>query len=203
MNINLSFQEEMNLLIESQLTPTELFIIRLLYLAIDDDLKPLQNYITNISNGKVLLRQVLESLMEKKVINSTYSIPKEGESLNVRNIPFNKNFLKKYIKESNEIGTEFFYAYPEYININGKMCSIRNFTKANLFSFEDFCLFYAKSIKNASITHEKVMKSLEYGKEHNLINYSIIEFIASRKYESIEHLMEGGDINGYSNSELL
>lgn len=203
MNINLSFQEEMNLLIESQLTPTELFIIRLLMLASENDLKPLQNYISNISNGKALLRQVLESLMEKKVINNTYSIPKEGESFNAKNIPFNKNFIKKYIRESNEIGTEFFYAYPEYININGKMCSIRNFTKANLFSFEDFCLFYAKSIKNASVTHDRVMKSLEYGKEHNLINYSIIEFIASRKYESIEHLMEGGDINGYSNSELL
>lgn len=203
MNKDISLQEEINILIDSNLTPTELFVLRLLYLAVDGENKYLVNYISNVSNGKVLLRAVLQSLVDKKVINSTYSMPKEGESLNVKNIPFNKVFLKKYLRESNDIGHEFFYAYPEYINIGGKMCSIRNFTKANLYSFEDFCLFYTKAIKGSGYTHERVMKALEFGKQNNLINYSIIEFIASRKYESIEALLESGDVNGYSNSELL
>jgi len=202
-NFELSLNEEINLLIDSGLTPTELFILRLLYLAVDGDKSFLLNYVSNTSNGKQVLKSVLQSLVDKKVINNTFSIPKEGEFLNVQNIPFNKNFIKKYIKESNELGKEFFYAYPEYININGKMCSIRNFTKANLFSVEDFCVYYSKSIKNALITHERVMSALEFGKENNLINYSIIEFIASRKYESIEHIRDSGDINGYNNSELL
>jgi len=193
----------MNLLIESQLTPTELFIIRLLYLCIDGETKPLQNYISNISNGKALLRQVLESLMEKKVINNTYSIPKEGESLNVKNIPFNKNFLKKYIRESNEIGVEFFNAYPPFINIGGKMCSIKNVTKAGVSSFEEFCTFYGKSIKNSAVAHKRVLEAVEFGKTHNLIHYSIVEFLASKKWEEIEFIRDSGDVNGYNNSELL
>ena len=172
-NFELSLNEEINLLIDSNLTPTELFILRLLYLAADGDAKYLSNYINNTSNGKQVLKVVLESLKTKGVINSTFNIPKEGESLDLRTIPFNKNFVKKYIRESNELGKEFFDSYPPFITINGKRCSIRNFTKANLFSFEDFCLYYSKSIKNSGYTHDRIMEVLEFAKEHNLISYSI------------------------------
>ena len=203
MNVNISLQEELNILIDSNLTPTELFVLRLLYLANDDSPQFLINFVGNFSGGKILLRQVLESLIEKKAINSTYTIPKEGESLTVKNIPFNKNFLKKYIRESSSLAKELFDEFPAFINIGGKLCSIKNFTKANLFSFEEFSVYYAKSIKNASTTHERVMEALRFGKEKNLINYSIIEFIASRKYEEIESIRSSGNVNGYNNSELL
>ena len=83
------------------------------------------------------------------------------------------------------------------------MCSIKNFTKANLFSFEDFCIYYAKAIKNAKITHERIMENLEFAKEHKLINYSIIEYLASQKWLEIEYIRNSGNINGYNNSELL
>jgi hypothetical protein len=172
-HFELSLKEEINIYINSGLTPTELFILRLLFLAIDGEQQYLLNYLTNISNGKQLLRSVLISLLEKKVINSTFKIPQEGESLNYKNIPFNKNFTKMYIRESNEIGKEFFDAYPPFININGKLCSIKNFTKAGLFSFDDFCIFYAKQLKSSSVAHERVMEALLFGVEKNLINYTI------------------------------
>jgi hypothetical protein len=200
---DLSLQEEINIYISSGITPTELFVLRLLFLAIDGESKYLINYISNLSDGKILLRQVLSSLMDKKVINNTFRIPKEGEALDFKNIPFNKNFIKKYIRESNDIGKELFDAYPPFINIKGKLCSIKNFTKANLFSLEEFCLYYAKSIKNSGVAHNRVMEALEYAKDHNLINYSIIEFIASQKYNEIEYIKNSGDVNGYNNSELL
>ena len=199
----LSSREEINIYINSGLTPTELFILRLLLLAIDGDPSLLINYLSNVNNGKELFRQVLESLKEKKVILSSFKVPCEGEALNYSNIPFNKNFIKMYIKESNQLGKELFDAYPPFITINGKMCSIKNFTKANLFSFEDFCIYYAKAIKNAKVTHERIMENLEFAKEHNLINYSIIEFLASQKWEEIEYIRNSGNINGYNNSELL
>ena len=202
-HFELSLKEEINIYINSGLTPTELFVLRLLFLAIDGDQHYLINYLSNTTNGKELFRAVLQSLITKKVINSTFKVPQEGESLNYKNIPFNKNFIKMYIRESNEIGKEFFDAYPPFININGKLCSIKNFTKAGLFSFEDFCVYYAKAIKQAQTTHERVMEALEYGKENNLINYSIIEFIASRKYLEIEYIRDSGNVNGYHNSELL
>ena len=174
MVVNLSFQEELDILIDSQLTATELFVIRLIYLACDDKPEFLKNYISSLGiNGKSFLRQVLESLLNKKVINSTFVLPKEGEALNVKNIPFNKNFLKKYIRESNQLGNELFEAYPPFITINGKLCSIKNISKAGLLSFEQFSIFYAKAIKSASVTHERVMNALEFAKENNLINYTI------------------------------
>lgn len=202
-NFQLSINEEINIYISSGLTPSELFILRLLFLAIDGESTPLTNYLSNVSNGKELFRKVLESLKDKKVILSSFQIPKEGESLKYKNIPFNKNFTKMYIRESNEIGKELFDAYPPFITINGKMCSIRNFTRANIYSFEEFCLFYTKAIKGASVTHEYIMDILEYAKENNLINYSILEFISSRKWEEIEYIRSSGDVNGFHNSELI
>lgn len=202
-HFELSLKEEINIYISSGLTPTELFILRLLFLAIDGDSALLKNYLGNVNNGKQVLRATLQSLVEKKVINSTFKVPQEGEVFNYNNIPFNKNFIKMYLRESNEIGKEFFDAYPPFININGKLCSIKNFTKAGLFSFEEFCLYYAKQLKNTSATHERVMEALLFAKEQNLINYSIIEFIASKKWEEIEFIRNSGNVNGYNNSELL
>lgn len=202
-SFELSLEEEINIYIHSNMTPTELFLLRLTFLAIDGDAEYLINYLSNTSNGKKVYRQTLRNLVEKKVINSTFKVPEEGESLNFKNIPFNKNFIKSYIRESNELGKEFFEEYPKFININGKMCSIRNFTKANLFSLVDFCRYYTKEIKSSGVKHERVMEALRFGKEHNLVNYSIIEFIASRKWEEIEHIRDSGDVNGYNNTELL
>lgn len=201
-NFELSLEEEITVLIDSGLTPTELFILRLLFLG-QTDQKYLINYISNINNGKDLLRQVLGSLIDKKVINSTYTIPKEGQALNVNNIPFNKNFLKKYIRESNELGKELFETYPSFISIRGKMVSIKNITKANLYSIEEFCQYYAKAIKSSSVTHERVMEALRFGIENDLIHYGITEFIASMKWLELEQLQQMGDINGYKNSELI
>ena len=199
----LSLNEEIQIYINSGLTPTELFILRLLFLAIDGDSKFLVNYVSNTANGKEVLKSVLVSLKNKKVINSNFELPKEGQALNFKNIPINKVFLKNYLRESNDIGKELFDSYPPFINIGGKLCSIKNITKANLFSLEDFCIYYAKSIKSSGVTHERVMAALEFAKDNNLINYSIIEFIASMKYLEIEYIQGSGNINGYSNSELL
>ena len=202
-HFELSLNEEINILANNGITPNELFILRLIFLASDGNAKPLIKYLTDLTNGKQILREVLNSLMEKKVINNTFKIPKEGESLNFKTIPFNKNFIKYYIRESNEIGKEFFDAYPPFITIHGKLFSIKNFTKAGLFSLEDFCLHYAKSIKNSGVTHERIMEDLEFAKANNLINYSILEFIASKKYLEIEYIRDSGNVNGYNNSELL
>jgi hypothetical protein len=130
-------------------------------------------------------------------------MPKEGETLKYTDIPINKNFVKKFIRESNQIGKEFFDAYPPFIYINGKMASIKNITKAGLFSIDEFCFFYGRQLKLSSVKHERVMEALEYGKEHNLINYSILEFIASQKWNEIEYIRSSGEVAGYQNSELL
>lgn len=203
MHFDLSLEEEINICHLADLTPTELFVLRLLFLAIDGDQKLLNNYLSGLSNGKQLLRQVLASLIDKGVINKTFKLPNPGESLQLKTIPINKNFMKSYIREANIIGKEFFDTYPSFITINGKLVSIRNFTRAGLYSFEEFCLFYAKSIKNSAVKHEYILEILEYAKENNLIHYSILEFLASQKWIEIEYIRNSGDVNGYNNTELL
>lgn len=198
----LSLKEEINIYINSGLTPTELFVMRLLFLAIDGDSEPLRNYLSNINNGKTLFINVLQSLKDKKVILSSFKVPCEGETLNFSNIPFNKNFTKMFIRESNELGKELFDLYPPFLMINGKNYSLKNFTKAGLYSFEDFCNFYAKAIKSSGTTHERIIQALEFAKENELIAYSIIEFISSRKWIEIEYIRDSGEVNNYKNSEL-
>jgi len=203
MNSELSLKEEINIYINSGLTPSELFILRLLFLAQDGDTSLINNYISNADNGKELFKVVLKSLQNKGIILASFKMPKEGEILRYTDIPINKNFVKKFIRESNQIGKEFFDAYPPFIYINGKMASIKNITKAGLFSIDEFCFFYGRQLKLSSVKHERVMEALEYGKEHNLINYSILEFIASQKWNEIEYIRSSGEVAGYQNSELL
>jgi len=203
MNSELSLKEEINIYINSGLTPSELFILRLLFLAQDGDTSLINNYISNADNGKEVFKVVLKSLQNKGIILASFKMPKEGETLKYTDIPINKNFVKKFIKESNQIGKEFFDAYPPFIYINGRMASIKNITKAGLFSIDEFCFFYGRQLKLSSVKHERVMEALEYGKEHNLINYSILEFIASQKWNEIEYIRNSGEVAGYQNSELL
>ena len=203
MNSELSLKEEINIYINNGLTPSELFILRLLFLAQDGDLTLINNYISNADNGKEVFKVVLKSLQNKGIILASFKMPKEGEALRFTDIPINKNFVKRFIKESNQIGKEFFDAYPPFIFINGRKASIKNITKAGLFSIDEFCFFYGRQLKLSSIKHERVMEALEYGKEHNLINYSILEFIASQKWNEIEHIRNSGEVAGYQNSELL
>lgn len=200
MNLELSLNEEIEIYLKTGLTPTELFIVRLLFIAVGGDSSLLMNY---VSNSKIELREILCSLQNKKVINANYKIPEKGSLFNADDIPFNKNFLKSYVKDSNELGKELLDKYPEFINIGGRLCSIKNFTKGNFYSFEDFFNYYAKTIKCSGVTHEHIMEQLEYGVEHNLINYTILEFVASRKWNAIAELRNSNSINGYNNTELV
>jgi hypothetical protein len=203
MNSDLSFREEIQIYIDSGLTPSELFILRLLFLAQDGELQLINNYLNNTVNGKEVFKTVLRTLQEKGIILASFKLSKEGEVLKYTDIPINKNFVKKYIKESHQAGKEFFGTYPPFIYINGKMASIKNITKAGLFSIDDFCLYYNKHIKTSSITHERIMEDLKYAIENGLIHYSIIEFLASQKYLEIEYIRDSGEVAGYKNSELL
>lgn len=200
MNFELSLNEEIELYLATGLDPNELFVLRLLFLARGGDSSYLLNY---VSNSKIELRQVLLSLQHKGVINKSYHIPDKGESFNPNDVPFSKVFLKSYIRETHELGKELFEKYPEFMNIGGKLCSIKNITKANFYNFEDFFNYYAKTIKLSGVTHEYIMNQLDFAIENNLINFTILEFVASRKWNAIAQLREGGLVNGYNNSELI
>ena len=203
MSSELSLKEEIEIYINNNITPTELFILRLLFLAMDGDSSLLSNYISNVTDGKEVLKKVLQSLQNKGIINASFKIPKEGEVLKFKEIPINKNFIRSYIRDSHELGKELFNKYPPFMTINGRVASIKNFTKANLFSLDEFCIFYAKQIKLSGVTHDRVMEALDFGVENNLIRYSLLEFLASQKWLELEFIRDSGEVNGYSNLEFI
>lgn len=203
MSSELSLKEEIEIYINNNITPTELFILRLLFLAMDGDSSLLSNYVSNVTDGKEVLKKVLQSLQNKGIINASFKIPKEGEVLKFKEIPINKNFIRSYIRDSHELGKELFDKYPSFMTINGRVASIKNFTKANLFSLDEFCIFYAKQIKLSGVTHERVMEALDFGVENNLIRYSLLEFLASQKWLELEFIRDSGEVNGYSNVEFI
>ena len=95
------------------------------------------------------------------------------------------------------------YALELQMYIDGEIKTKLRRKKVNDLKIADFCIHYAKIIKGSSVTHERLLEAVEFGKTHNLINYSILEFLASKKWEEIEHIRNSGDVNGYNNSELL
>jgi hypothetical protein len=200
MYFDLSLNEETDICLNFGITPTELFVLRLIFLANDGN----SSYLTNfISNSNINLREILESLQNKKIINSSYKLPDKGTIFNPNNIQFNKVFIRSFIRNAHEIGKELFELYPTFININGKNCSIKNITKGGFYSLDDFFLHYAKVIKSSGTTHDKVIESLQFAIDNNLINYTLLEFIASQKWIEIDYIRNSGNINGYNNTELL
>jgi hypothetical protein len=52
------------------------------------------------------------------------------------------------------------------------------------------CWAYGKAIKFDVNTHNKVLELLEYGKDNNLINSGLCDFIVSHKWDEIQLLKD-------------
>ncbi len=84
---------------EYKINPNELFAIRVILLAQDGEYDYLQKF------AKIFpLRTILESLQENGIILKSWKMPKEGSKLDVEDIPFNQNFLKKFYRSAFEMG---------------------------------------------------------------------------------------------------
>lgn len=200
MRINLSLEDDIEILIDNNLTPNELFTIKLLFLAQDGDTSYLVNYFNNSSSD---FRSILVSLQDKGIINKSFTIPEKGKSINFKRIPFNKNFLTRYMKSSCELGNELWNNYPDGTYIDGKYVSLKNFTKGGFYSVEEFFRFYSKTIGNNVNKHIEIMNILEEAKEANLINFSILSFVSEQKWDYLEKVLTSDNLNGYNNSELI
>lgn len=175
----------LNLLITYKLTADELLLIYLTFLAQDEEGHP--EYFAKWFNngGNSQLRNLFESLKQKSVIKKDYN----PESYNPNEIEFNKNFLKSWLKNSGEMGQELFDAYPPFMSSGGKLYALKNIAK-KFNTLDEFFFAYSSAIKHNPDKHKEVMELLEWGKEHNQINYGICEFIISAKWTELAYLRE-------------
>ena len=178
----------LNILVEYKLSADELLLVILTLYARDEEAHPefFLKWYTDC-DGKAQLKDLFKNLKEKGIIKKSYN----PETYIPNEIEFNKNFLKKFYKQSGVMGKELFDNYEPFIQINGKMASLRNISK-RFCTLEEFYFYYASQIGHDPEKHKKVMDILKWARENNLCKVSILEFVASHKWNEFEKMREEG-----------
>ena len=148
--------------------------------------------------------ELLQSLQNKGVILKSYKIPKKGEQFYPIEVEFNKNVVKNIYKSAYVMGEELFSAYPQFAVINGTSVGIKSISK-KFDSPEDFFRAYGKTIKWNNEVHNNILELIKWGKENNVINYTLASFLIDRKWEELQALKDGdnGSNINYNAIKLL
>ena len=187
-----------------KLTPTELFAIKTILLAQDNEDEYIFKFNNILNELDIKFRDILISLQNKSIILKSYKIPKEGEVLKLEDIEINKLFIKSYYKASFELGKELFDIYPMFGDIGGNIISLRTVSK-KFNSLEDFYRFYGKSIRWNPNTHKEIIELIKWAKENTtFINCSISSFCINQMWNELKALKDGQLINiNYDSIKLL
>ena len=172
------------------LEPTELFTIKVILLAqIEGEYEWLQRF-AQIQK----LRPILESLREKGIILKRWKLPKEGSKLDIEDIPFNQNFLKKFHRASFEMGKELFDVYPQSTVVNGQVYNLKRVSR-KFDSLEDAFNKYAKYISNNNDTHQEILELVKWGIDNGYNFTTLDSFIVDNSWLAIKAMKEGNGIN--------
>ena len=189
--LNHNLDNELILMRDYKLNPTELFVIKIILLAQDGEYEYLQQF-NEILNGQ--LRLLLELLQSKGIIIKAYKIPKEGTSFIPEDVQFNQNFLKKFYRSAFEMGEELFYTYPQSCTVQGQVFNLRTVSK-HFDSLEQAFQKYAKSIKNNPEIHQEIIDNIKWGIENGYNFTTLDRFIIDRGGEALKAFKEGNSIN--------
>lgn len=197
--LSIDLDKKLHIMKKYTLNAEEWMLIELLFLATEDTPHPeyLYEYFMECAKS-TLPRDTMKALKDKKVLDKSYQLPKEGEEFDLEEVIWNQNFVKFYFIESQEAGQQFFTAYPDFLQFGDRLLPARNITKGGYLSLEDFFFRYGKMIKNDPKTHEKVLESLAWAKEHQLITYGIVEYMITRKWDDHRRMMESGEIGKFA-----
>lgn len=189
MKLKLELNKELDVMVALGISAEEWLFIQLLFLQEEGDEDSLYRYFTQAKKDSIP-RELLESLKEKNIIQSTYEIPKPGDRLDPSKIILTKSFSNTYFRESAELGMELLRVYPAFITSGTKSFPMKNIAK-HYHSFEVFALAYGKAIKFSKKKHDQIVELVEWAKENNAIHFSLPEFVISRKWEVLEEIREG------------
>lgn len=199
-NLELSIEREIDFLIKYNLTPDELFLIKLIWYAQDGHPEFLSEYFSE-NQLTLELRDVLLSLQKKGIINKTYEIPDKGEIFNPRDVDFNKNIISSFLKHSQTLGYELFTAYPKQIYVNGRPYSLQNYSRLYK-TFDEFCFTYGQMIKFSPEIHKQVLEILEWAKENGFVTNGICDFVLSRQWEAFKELKDN-EMGTFNTTQLI
>ena len=199
MKLEISLDRELEVMSEYNLTGEEWMFLRVLFIAVEEQKLPyLQKYLLECAKS-ISVRELLQSLKTKKIIAQSYQIPEVGEAFEVEDVEFHQPFMNKAFKVSNSAGIELMRNYPAYMSTaSGTLLNLRNIvSKGGYIDEDDFYFQYAKKIKFSRVMHEQILQALEWGKEQDLIKYSIVEFVASSKWNELAETMNAAKIGNF------
>lgn len=179
------------------IAPNELLLLQILLLVQEDDAPEIVKdyfYLRTCSKGNT--REMLIKLQDCGIINKSFKIPEIGAYIDPHSIPFNKNVIKDYYKCSFEAGKELFEVYPQFATINGNVVGIRSVSK-KYDSLEDFYRAYGKIISWNPEKHRDIINLVMWGKENNIINCTLANFIIDQKWNDLKAMRDGdlGTVN--------
>jgi hypothetical protein len=196
--LSLTIDNELAILEKYQISPNEWFLIKLLFIANEEYFPEyIFRFLAIPTEMRGDVRESLVSLQEKGIILKSYKIPAKGEKFIPENVEFNKAFLNTCFRSSYELGEELWQAYPDNVIIGGVTYSLKNVAK-KYNGIEEFFSAYGKAIRYKQEKHQHILELLKWAIDNtNFINFSIVEFVMSRKWEEIERLKNGdsGTIN--------
>ena len=186
-----NIENKLSILEKYNLTPTELFTIKVVLLAKEEGEYEWLKRFSQI----VKLREILIRLQEKEIILKSWKLPKEGQQLIVEDIPINQSFQKQFFRASFEMGEELFYTYPQSAVVQGTVYNLRSVSK-RFDSLEQAFQKYAKNIKNNPELHQQIIDDIKWGIEEQYNGFTTLDrFIIDRGYESLHSLRMGDGTN--------
>lgn len=181
-------EEYVDFLIEHKISADAYMFMLLISL---DELAILYKFI-ELNHG--LRQKELNSLVERGYLINDNSVPNQYMADCYRVSP---RFQKLLMKQSHSMVDELWDNYPPYLWIEGSRYNARNIEKANL------VIKYLTAIKNSRRKHRKVLKALEYGKTHNLINVGLKKFVATEMWDQLElEMEENANVKQYGSKEF-
>jgi hypothetical protein len=199
MKLSIELDNKLIIMSKYQLNAEEWMFIELLFLATEEepDVEYLYKYFTECSKSTLPI-DTLKALKKKKILDASYVIPSEGEPFDPEQIVFNPVFKNYYFKESQEAGRELWAKYPDFLQFGDKMLPAKNITRGGFLSLEAFFFAYGKAIKNDPKTHRRVLESLKWAKENQLITYMIPEYVITRKWVDHIKMEDSGEIGKFA-----
>ena len=180
--------EEFVLFEKYSITPNELFFLKILLLAKEEDMQEtLQRYFKLSDSSRGSIRDMLESLQKKGVILSTYQIPEKGSKFSPLDIPLSKNFQTNFFKASYDLGKDLYDHYPISCVVNNVEYKLRRVSK-KFDSLEDAFRTYSKYIRWSQETHKHIIELIEWGKANNYQFTNLADFIIDNDWINIEDL---------------
>lgn len=186
---------DLEILERYKLLPTELFVIRAILLAKENnEYEWIQRFVQLLNSLNLKLRDLLVSLINKGIILKSWKLPKEGDNLIIEDIPFNQNFLKQYHRSSFDLGNELFETYPQFTYVQGQYYNLRRVSK-KFNDLEDAFAKYGKVIKWNNYTHQEILELINWGKDNQYNFTTLDDFICDRGWLSIKAQKDGKGIN--------